>query len=534
MRQRRQRRDKIARLISWGHWFTFFNILLALAIGTLYIEAADTPSTVLAGVYMIMSWLGHFAFLPFIVFIILIFPFCLLIPYTRFLRGIATLVASFGLIALVADALFFRQYGYHLNTYSLSQLAVDAESAFAGASFVLLLGMLLVFVVLLVFELVLANIAWKRLDRLKQRHWGAAFSAVFVLCFLTSHSVHIWADAVFYDPITKQDDLFPLSYPTTARTLMSKHGWLVEERLQATDRLLRETASIELKYPQRPLMCARETNAVNSHVVLFNHLTPAQQQQLLAALPELQPLATPVLGQTNTQAGWFELFYGLADIYAGPVLEQQQPPAFWQQLNDYQVALNVRGDHAAFAVPEFLHAAPRGSYRVRIDIKLSSTIEPELIASLQQAIAAGEQVFVTALTPNHAIGNSIEAFAMSEMTVPAFSTSNLQFAEQDVILLTDIMPSLVTQYINCSDGVKAFATGKNLFDAGERRFPVLTSFGRELVVYDASTTTVINANGAMRSFDNSTLQPQPSFSPATPVLVDGLKHLQRFNAQTVQ
>ncbi|OZB05019.1 MAG: hypothetical protein B7X54_06540 [Idiomarina sp. 34-48-12] len=39
MKQRKQRRDKIARLISWGHWFTFFNILLVLAIGTLYIAA---------------------------------------------------------------------------------------------------------------------------------------------------------------------------------------------------------------------------------------------------------------------------------------------------------------------------------------------------------------------------------------------------------------------------------------------------------------------------------------------------------------
>src|SRR5690606_14158216 len=174
MKQRKQRRDKIARLISWGHWFTFFNILLVLAIGTLYIEATEAPGSALGVLYLIMNWLGHFAFLPFIVFIILIFPFCLLIPFTRILRGIATLVASFGLIALVADALFYRQYGYHLNTYSLSQLATDAETVFAGASFLILLGMLLIFVVLLIFELGLANIAWKRLDQLQQKHWGNA------------------------------------------------------------------------------------------------------------------------------------------------------------------------------------------------------------------------------------------------------------------------------------------------------------------------------------------------------------------------
>ena len=78
MKQRKQRRDKIARLISWGDWFTFFNILVVLAIGSLYIEAAEAPGSGLGVIYMLLNWLGHFAFLPFIVFIILIFPFCLI------------------------------------------------------------------------------------------------------------------------------------------------------------------------------------------------------------------------------------------------------------------------------------------------------------------------------------------------------------------------------------------------------------------------------------------------------------------------
>ncbi|MCA1767443.1 MAG: DUF3413 domain-containing protein, partial [Idiomarina sp.] len=113
-----QRRDKIARLISWGHWFTFANIILCLFIGLLYIEAAPKPSTAIGNIYMLISWIGHFAFLPFVFFIILIFPFCLVVPYSKILRGFAALITSFGFIALIADALFFRQYGYHLNTYS--------------------------------------------------------------------------------------------------------------------------------------------------------------------------------------------------------------------------------------------------------------------------------------------------------------------------------------------------------------------------------------------------------------------------------
>ncbi len=161
-----QRRDKIARLISWGHWFTFANIILCLFIGLLYVEASPESPSAIGTLYMLVSWLGHFAFLPFVFFIILIFPFCLIVPYSKVLRGLAALVASFGLIALIADALFFRQYGYHLNTYSLAQMTKDAEAVFTGASFVIISAVLLGFLLIVGIELLLANLAWKRLSEL--------------------------------------------------------------------------------------------------------------------------------------------------------------------------------------------------------------------------------------------------------------------------------------------------------------------------------------------------------------------------------
>ncbi|WP_258806815.1 DUF3413 domain-containing protein [Pseudidiomarina sp. CB1] len=531
MRQRKQRRDKIARLISWGHWFTFFNIILALAIGTLYIEAADTPSTLLGGFYMLISWLGHFAFLPFITFIILIFPFCLIVPFSRFLKGVATLVAAFGLIALVADALFFRQYGYHLNTYSLSQLALDAETAFAGASFVLLLGMLLVFVVLLVFELALANIAWKRLERLREKHWGAAFSAVFVLCFLASHSIHIWADAVFYTPITKQDDLFPLSYPTTAQTLMSKHGWLAEERSQATDRLLKGTARIDLNYPPQELMCARQGVTRDTLVMVFDSLTVSEQQRILEVLPQLERFTSPLVGQTSVSGGVFELFYGLADIYSEPMAAKQQVPAFWNQFKDYQIRIELSGDLQQFGIDSYLRQPTIESYRDTLTYSLQPELNNTTLEQLAKAIVAGQQVIVTALTNNTSTQTPREVYSLQNVRVPLFHTTNLPFAAQDIALLTDITPTLTQRYMDCAGGVEAFATGKNLFRPQEREFPVMTSFARDLVVYDVDATTVISTDGRVRSFANKTLEEMPNVAPATPVLVDGIKHLQRFSQQ---
>lgn len=538
MRQRKQRRDKIARLISWGHWFTFFNIILVLAIGSLYIEAAEPPGSALGVIYMLLNWVGHFAFLPFVVFIVLIFPFCLLVPYSRVLRGIATLVAALGIIALVADLLFYRQYGYHLNTYSLTQLAADAESVFAGASFLILLGMLLTFVVLLVFELALANLAWKRLDRLQQKHWGPAFSAVFVLCFLASHSIHVWADAVLYTNITKQDDTFPLSYPTTAKTLMSKHGLLVAERHQATDRLLRQTTSIELKYPAADMMCARVAEPPTTLIVAFTRLSEQQQQQLSAEFSELKPYSTPVLGQLDIASGLFELLYGLPDLYLTAIAAAHAEPAYFGPLKDYRIELTTTtfpspaADGTALELPQPLQQFTEFGLEqpsAIIGLAVSDAGNQAVYRRIRQALDDNLQVIVTALTPS-ALAAGDQAYAVESMQVPVWTTATLDWQSQPLASLTDIMPSVLSDYLQCVEQTKHYSLSHDL-STDARRWPLVTTYGEDIVIYQQDITSIIDRDGHIRSFDNASLQTLPGVSPATPVMIDSLRKLKRFNQQ---
>ena len=534
MNQRKQRRDKIARLISWGHWFTFFNILLVLAIGTLYIEASEAPETALGVLYLIVNWLGHFAFLPFITFIILLFPFCLIIPYARILRGIATLVASLGLIALVADALFYRHYGYHLNTYSLSQLATDAESIFAGASFLILLGMLLIFVVLLVFELALANIAWKRLDKLREKHWGTSFSAVFVLCFLSSHSIHVWADAVFYTPITKQDDMFPLSYPTTAKTLMSKHGLLVEQRIEATEQLIRTSTSIQLRYPTRELQCARVPEAPNTMVVAIKSFDAHTAAMLKQQLPALAQYPSTVLGHPRANSGLFELMYALPDLYEAPINQANKLPVYLSTLLDYRVEVTINNLSETMQVPQALETFSGfnlSEFNAVFGIAIADTMNNDLMAVLQDHLQRDTHIIVLGLSPE--ADAAPEPYAPSAMQVSLFHSSNMQLPEQSLVMLTDIMPTMLSHYMSCVDDAKAYAIGINLFEE-QQKLPILTSFGQKLVVYDEQMTSIINADASIRTFSNDELKLLPGVSPATPVLVDGIRKLKRFSTDTAE
>ena len=62
---RQRYREKVSQMISWGHWFALFNILLGLLLGSRYLFVADWPSSLFGRVYAVISWLGHFSFVGF-------------------------------------------------------------------------------------------------------------------------------------------------------------------------------------------------------------------------------------------------------------------------------------------------------------------------------------------------------------------------------------------------------------------------------------------------------------------------------------
>ena len=73
-------RDNVSRLITWGHWFSFFNILLAMLIATRYLGSISWPSTTLGVTYLIISWIGHFSFLSFVTYLLTVFPLSFVLP----------------------------------------------------------------------------------------------------------------------------------------------------------------------------------------------------------------------------------------------------------------------------------------------------------------------------------------------------------------------------------------------------------------------------------------------------------------------
>ncbi len=70
----REYREETSRKISWGHWFAFFNIIIAILIGSRYAFLIDWPDTLLGKIYFFISLLGHFSFCVFALYLLVIFP----------------------------------------------------------------------------------------------------------------------------------------------------------------------------------------------------------------------------------------------------------------------------------------------------------------------------------------------------------------------------------------------------------------------------------------------------------------------------
>ncbi|MGS0639927.1 DUF3413 domain-containing protein, partial [Citrobacter sp. VF227] len=53
--QRQRYREKVSQMVSCGHWFALFNILLAVVLGSRYLFVADWPTTLAGRIYSYVS-----------------------------------------------------------------------------------------------------------------------------------------------------------------------------------------------------------------------------------------------------------------------------------------------------------------------------------------------------------------------------------------------------------------------------------------------------------------------------------------------
>ncbi|NRB66158.1 MAG: DUF3413 domain-containing protein [Vibrio sp.] len=325
--------ERVSRLVGWGHWFAFFNIIAAMLIGTRYITQSPWPDTLLGQFYLAISWVGHFGFLVFALYLLVLFPLTFLIPSRKLFRLVAVCFATVGLTVLLIDTQAYQKINLHLTPIVWEVLFNDEGSTIS----IDLQHLFVVLPLIFLLQLALSEWVWRKQRRLSHKHVGRPIAALFFISFITSHLVYVWADAYFYNPITAQKANFPLSYPMTAKSFMERHGLL--DREEYLQRLKESEASAHLvRYPLEKLEFNRRANPLNILVVSVNNLRGDVLTNEL--MPNTSEFASQNLNfvnhysSSNDTFGVFGLFYGLPSSYVSSIKTQGSRPILLDTLLD--------------------------------------------------------------------------------------------------------------------------------------------------------------------------------------------------------
>lgn len=339
---RQRYREKVSQMVSWGHWFALFNILLSLVIDSRYLFIADWPTTLAGRIYSYVSIIGHFSFLVFATYLLILFPLTFIVGSQRLMRFLSVILATAGMTLLLIDSEVFTRFHLHLNPI-VWQLVINPDENEMARDWQL---MFISVPVILLLELVFATWSWQKLRSLtRRRRFARPLAAFLFIAFIASHVVYIWADANFYRPITMQRANLPLSYPMTARRFLEKHGLLDAQEYQ---RRLIEQGNPDAVSVQYPLSELRYRDMGTGQNVLLitvdglNYSRFEKQMPALAGFAEQNISFTRHMSSGNTtDNGIFGLFYGISPSYMDGILSTRTPAALITALNQqgYQLGL---------------------------------------------------------------------------------------------------------------------------------------------------------------------------------------------------
>lgn len=491
--------NKVNRLQNWGHWFTFFNILLALVITAAYWWAEPLPQSMTGWVYLVTNWLGHTAFLCFLFFILTIFPVTLIFPYQRHVRGIAAVLATVGLVALIFDAYVYQALGYHVGSAS-SEQTIDLlrqQVVTNLRNFILITSV--VFALLLAIELVLSNFCWKKVPRLQASGVGQPALYLFLGCFVASHSLHIWADAQLDLDVMKQDNVLPFTYPATANTFLAKYNLLDLSSLKESkaEQLQRPTNWREPEALQCVSQPAEPVTVVILPALSADDVALLEQNKFKAQQQHFAPV--------ETQSALLNLVYGSMQLNKEMVSALQQPPAWLEQLPAGSFSLSASDAQYQQLLP-WLPLTEQATAAVKI--KFSRDLGSEL-AQLG--------------TEHNAIVLSIHATASQFDLAPAKLYSRWpelhQVLSNTVTQHLDLIPTLLAQL-----GCHTNWPGDNWFQPSA--YPKLNLLPHQMVSFKKDKMILVRDDGSYGVWSAGTLVPLNE-KLDIPQLTDALKRVQQ-------
>ncbi|MEE6032439.1 DUF3413 domain-containing protein [Avibacterium paragallinarum] len=365
----RQYRENTSRKIAWGHWFAFFNILWAIAIGARYAFLIDWPDTLFGKLYFFISLLGHFSFIVFALYLLIIFPLSFIVKNNRTFRGLSVILTTIGATLLLVDSEVFARFNFHLSSL-VWNLLVNPDNGELSRNWQLFFVPM---PIILLIQMLFSRWSWEKLRSLERQKWLKGVGVFFVCTFIATHLIYAWADAFIYRPITMQKSNFPLSYPMTARSFLEKHGFLDKDQYSQTLEQEGRPEALKIDYPKSPL---HFTPVKPSNILMITvsglryDAVSADKMPKLSAFAEQ---ATQYLNHystgNNNNTALTGLFYGLTANYTDSLLSNKTPSvlinALKQKKSAYQLGLFASDGFHASLLSQNVFSQQKLDHKVR-------------------------------------------------------------------------------------------------------------------------------------------------------------------------
>ena len=536
----RQYREETSQKISWGHWFAFFNILWAIFIGARYAFIIDWPDTLFGKIYFFISLLGHFSFIVFAFYLLVIFPLSFIVKNHRTFRGLTVILATIGNTLLLVDSEVFLRFNLHLSSL-VWNLLVNPENGELSRNWqIFFVPMPLILLVQMLFS----RWSWQKLRSLERQKWLKAVGVFFVCTFSATHLIYAWADAYLYRPITMQRSNFPLSYPMTARSFLEKHGFL--DKAEYAQRLAQEGRldALAIDYPKNPLVFAEQQENTNILLITLSGLRhdviDAEKMPNLAQFAENSTqFINHYSSGNNNNTGLVGLFYGLNGSYTDSLLSNKTPSVLVERLTQQQYLQGVFSSKKVDAgilrraiYPKTKLVAENGNQAAITSFKrwldtaktqnkpfwgyLSLNIEPNLTQEKYEQQLADIDASLGQLLPELDLPNTLviitaehgytfkklsekeetNYFSRDEVQVPMIVHWN-GLATGKISKLTshvDLVPALMKHIFKVKNPIADYAQGRDLFD--------LTSSSDWVLVSNYRWNVIVQPDGTQYHIDN--------------------------------